>query len=181
MRKTWGILAHRGNIVWGHREKTAFCKPRRAAEGETKPTYTLMLDSSPQNGEMINCYCLSHSSLVFCYGSSSRLIHFLSVFQSTLYVHINPLLDLNCLWFLGKVNLIFQPITPCCMHECSVSGHVQLCDPMDCSHQAPLSMGFSRQEYWSGLPCPSSRDLPDPGIEPASLTSAAFASRFFNH
>ena len=32
--------------------------------------------------------------------------------------------------------------------------------------QAPLSMGFSRQEYWSGLPCPSPEDLPDPGIEP---------------
>ena len=35
---------------------------------------------------------------------------------------------------------------------------------------APLSMGCSRQEYWSGLPCPPPRDLPDPGIEPASLT-----------
>ena len=34
--------------------------------------------------------------------------------------------------------------------------------------QAPLFMGFSRQEYWSGLPFPSSGDLPDPGIEPAS-------------
>ena len=34
--------------------------------------------------------------------------------------------------------------------------------------QAPLSMGFSRQEYWSGLPFPSPRDLPDPGIEPRS-------------
>ena len=34
--------------------------------------------------------------------------------------------------------------------------------------QAPLSMGFSRQEYWSGLPFPSSRDLPDPGIKPGS-------------
>jgi len=41
---------------------------------------------------------------------------------------------------------------------------------MDCSHQAPLSMGFSRQEYWSGL-LPA--DLPDPGIKPASLTSRA--------
>ena len=41
------------------------------------------------------------------------------------------------------------------------------------AHQAPLSMGFSRQEYWSGLPCPSSGDLPDPGIEPASLVSPA--------
>ena len=42
-----------------------------------------------------------------------------------------------------------------------------LCDPMDSSlHQAPPSMGFSRQQYWSGLPFPSSGDLPYPGIEP---------------
>ena len=38
--------------------------------------------------------------------------------------------------------------------------------------QAPLSMGFSRQGYWSGLPCPPPGDLPDPGIEPASVSSA---------
>ena len=37
------------------------------------------------------------------------------------------------------------------------------------AHQAPLSMSFSRQEYWSRLPCPSPGDLPDPGIKPASL------------
>ena len=36
------------------------------------------------------------------------------------------------------------------------------------ARQAPLSMGFSRQEYWSGLPCPPPGDLPDPGIEPKS-------------
>ena len=46
-----------------------------------------------------------------------------------------------------------------------------LCDPMDNSlHQAPLSMGFSRQKYWSGLPFPSPGNLPNPGIEPRSLT-----------
>ena len=39
------------------------------------------------------------------------------------------------------------------------------------AHQAPLSVGFSGQEKWSGLPCPSPEDLPDPGIEPDSLTS----------
>ena len=54
-----------------------------------------------------------------------------------------------------------------------------LCDPMDCSHQAPLSMGFSRQEYWSGLPFPSPGDLPHPATEPASLVSPALADRFF--
>ena len=47
------------------------------------------------------------------------------------------------------------------------------------AHQVPLSMGFSRQKYQSGLPCPSLGDLPDPGIEPASLTSPALAGRFF--
>ena len=40
--------------------------------------------------------------------------------------------------------------------------------PWTATHQAPLSMGFSRQEYWSGLPFPSPRNLPDPGIEPRS-------------
>ena len=38
------------------------------------------------------------------------------------------------------------------------------------AHQAPLSLGFSRQEYWSGLPFPSPGDLPNPGIEPKSPT-----------
>ena len=45
--------------------------------------------------------------------------------------------------------------------------------------QAPLSMGFSRQEYWHGFPCPPPEDLPNPGIEPASLTSPTLAGRFF--
>ena len=40
--------------------------------------------------------------------------------------------------------------------------------PWTAAHQAPPSMGFSRQEYWSGLPFPSPRDLPDPGIKPRS-------------
>ena len=40
-------------------------------------------------------------------------------------------------------------------------------------HQTPLYMGFPRQEYWSGLPCPPARDLPDPGIEPVALASPA--------
>ena len=47
------------------------------------------------------------------------------------------------------------------------------------ARQAALSMGFPRQEYWSGLPFPSSGDLPDPGIEPMSLPSPALAGGFF--
>ena len=46
-------------------------------------------------------------------------------------------------------------------------------DPVDCSRQAPLSMGFPRQEYWSGVPFPSPGDLPHPGSELSSLTLQA--------
>ena len=45
--------------------------------------------------------------------------------------------------------------------------------------QAPLSMGFVRQEDWSGLPCPPPRGLPDPGTELASLKAPALAGEFF--
>ena len=54
-----------------------------------------------------------------------------------------------------------------------------LCDPMDCSLSDPLSMGFSRQEYWSWLPWPPLGDLPKPGIEPLSLTLAVMAGGLF--
>ena len=58
--------------------------------------------------------------------------------------------------------------------------HVQLlATPWTVARQAPRSMRFSRQEYWSGLPFPSPGDLPDPGVEPESLESPALASRFF--
>ena len=45
-------------------------------------------------------------------------------------------------------------------------------------HQAPLSMGFSRQDYWSGSPCPPPGDLPDPGTEPTSPVSPALGGEF---
>ena len=51
--------------------------------------------------------------------------------------------------------------------------------PWTIAHRARPSMGFSRQEYWSGLPCPPPGDLPDPGIKQASLLSPALADRFF--
>ena len=47
------------------------------------------------------------------------------------------------------------------------------------AHQASLSMGFSRQEYWSGFLCPPPVDLPDLGIEPESVASLELAGRFF--
>ena len=55
-----------------------------------------------------------------------------------------------------------------CIYTESLQLCLTLCDPKDCSQEAPLSMGFSRQEYWSGLPCPPPGNLSDRGIEPMS-------------
>ena len=66
------------------------------------------------------------------------------------------------------------------MHVLSHFSCVQLLETLwTAVRQAPLSVDFSRQEYWSGLPCPPPGNLPDPGIKPASLLSPALAGRFF--
>ena len=51
--------------------------------------------------------------------------------------------------------------------------------PQIAAHQAPPSLGFSRQEHWSGLPCPPPGNLPNPGIEPVSLMSPGLAGKVF--
>ena len=61
-------------------------------------------------------------------------------------------------------------------HFSRVQPFVILCSV---AHQAPLSMGFFRQEHWSGLPCPPPGDLPNSGTEPGALVSCALAGAFF--
>ena len=74
-------------------------------------------------------------------------------------------------------------ITNICIVCCAQSlSRVQLfVTPWTVAPQAPLSMQFSRQEYWGGLPLPPPGDLPDSGIEPSSPTSPALAGEFFYH
>ena len=68
----------------------------------------------------------------------------------------------------GAMNLRPQAF-PCLESEVKLLSRVRLfATPWTVAHQAPLSVGFSRQEYWSGLPFPSPGDLPNPGIEPRS-------------
>ena len=78
---------------------------------------------------------------------------------------------------------IFSAILPgTIVHACMLSrfNHVRLCATLwTVACQAPLSMGFLRQEYWSSLPYPPPGDLPDPGVENMSLISPALAGRFF--
>ena len=57
-----------------------------------------------------------------------------------------------------------------------IQSRLILCNPWTIAYQAPLSMGFSSQEYWSGLPFPPPGDLPDSGIK---SSSPALAGRFF--
>ena len=61
----------------------------------------------------------------------------------------------------------------------SLQSCLTLCDPWTVVRQVSPSLGLSRQEYWSGLPCPPPGNLPDPGIEPSSLTSPALTHTFF--
>ena len=71
-----------------------------------------------------------------------------------------------------------KPMPSVCM--LSHFSRVQLCETLwIVAHQAPLCVGFSRQEHWVGLPGPLPGDLPYPGIEPASLMSPALAGGFF--
>ena len=68
------------------------------------------------------------------------------------------------------------------MSACVLSrfSHVQLLVTLwTVAHQAPMSMGFFKQEYWSGLSCPPPGDLPNPGMETTSLRSPALAGGFF--
>ena len=70
---------------------------------------------------------------------------------------------------------MFFSHSPWFLHCCAVLSHSvvssALCSLMDCIHQAPLSVEFSRQEYWNALPFPSPGDLPNPGIESESPAS----------
>ena len=74
---------------------------------------------------------------------------------------------------MDQLCMIMQFANQMCACVCvCVLSHVQLLEaPWTVAHQAPLSTGCSRQEYWSGLPCASSVDLPDPEIKPVSYVS----------
>ena len=72
-----------------------------------------------------------------------------------------------------KISKFSSPKQLMCVCMLSRFSHVQLFAALwTVALQAPLSMGFSRQEYWSALPCPPPGDLPDPGIKPSPVSSA---------
>ena len=76
-------------------------------------------------------------------------------------------IDLN-VWSEFEISLCIYTMWDLCCTSHSVVSNSLWPHGLCVAHQVPLSMGFSKQEYWSGRPFPSPRDLPDPGIEPAS-------------
>ena len=107
--------------------------------------------------------------------SRHHVIHARPALQAPVYT--SPLHS-TLLHGTSHFSLNMEAFLPVCTQVTSVvSNSLQ---PMDCSLPGfSLSMGFSRQEYWNGLPCPSPGDLSQPGMEAASLMSPALAGRFF--
>ena len=98
--------------------------------------------------------CLSS---LFCFRKSFS--HMKGFQDGSPFFPFSPLLPS----IMGKfLNITFYPFCVCAQ-SCLTTF-----DTLTVAHQAPLSMGFSRQEYWSGLPFPPPRDLPSPGIKPTS-------------
>ena len=108
------------------------------------------------------------------YGGQSAFFWYVARLWHAFYYELNCATSKFMCWNPG-----FQYLMCCCaVLRCSVLSNslwphgLQLTSLL-----CPL--GFSRQEYWSGLPCPPPRNLPDPEMEPTSLTSSALAGRFF--
>ena len=122
----------------------------------------------------------------FLYHVSYTWVWFLYFQSLYLYSNVCMLSHLSCIWLFAMlwtdqpdfyVLGIFQARILDSETSCSVVS--DSATPWTVAYQAPLSMGFSRQEYWSGLPLPSPGDNPDPGIKLTSFTSPTLAGRFF--
>ena len=100
------------------------------------------------------------------------------------YLVFSPRAALWCAEELVLFEIIIRNVRASYSHVVCVcaqllSGVWLFTTPWTVAHQAPLSMGFPRQEYWSGLPCPPPGNLPNPGIKPTSLVSPILTGGFF--
>ena len=115
-------------------------------------------------------------------GGEKRALYYTGYYQN--YFNIKPKFESKCCKFLIEISMtMIKKITVKYIkrnnnltHFCCVWLFMM---PWTLAHQVFLSMGFSRQEYWTGLPFPPPGDLLDPGNKPEFLTSHALAGRFF--
>ena len=116
------------------------------------------------------------SSLLLQLGPPRKKPYSYVVFSTS--INLLFLTSAGLLTQLGDKNLLKNNIYSSLIHACVLScfSCVLLCNSRAVPHQAPLFMGFFRQESWSGLPCPPPGDLPNPGIEPMSSALQADSS-----
>ena len=120
-----------------------------------------------KNTPLSKCWNFTYRSVIFPDSRYTILKHpFLIIFPSCLYG----------IWFSLSAK---HPNPSACCVPSHLSHVLLFATPWTVAHQAPLSMGFFRQEYWSGLPCPPPGELPNPGIQRASLMSPELADGFF--
>ena len=124
--------------------------------------------------ESIRYFCLSSWDI-------SRA-HFRNCALAPKYLNLNRYYTRSTFGYTRERSPLYFKHNPKYVYACLLSHFslVRLFAPWwTVAPQAPLSMKFSRQEFWSGSPCPPPRDLPNPGIEPESLTSPASAGVYF--
>ena len=109
-------------------------------------------------------------------------IYFLTILESRNEIKMSLKLISSDASSLTEDGLPLSVFTWSSLYTCvcmRVQSWPPLCCPMDCTCQAPLSMEFSRQEYWSGLLLPTPGDLPDPGMKPTTLASPTLTKGVF--
>ena len=138
-------------------------------------------------------YLAAFNSLYFCFKLYGKLENELKVKPGKCILYIRKKLvnhsrklereehkHVDIVFFYSTTNLCQIPTASVCM---CVHVHWVMsssCDPRDCTHQAPLSMGFLRQ-YWSGLPFPTPENLPDPGLESESENHSVMSDSLWSH
>ena len=105
-----------------------------------------------------------HSTESSYYGTNPRLGDLVSFFTEVIWTKINCFTLLIFLGQNSEAPMCFAWLVLCLVTQSCLT----LCDPMDCSPPGSSVHGFSRQEYWSGLPCPPPGNLLNPGIKPRS-------------
>ena len=121
-----------------------------------------------QTVETVADFILGGSKITVDYDCSHEIKRCLLLWRKVM-TNLDSILKSRDITLSAKVHLVKAMVFPVVMYGCDESEIAQscltLCDPMDCRPPGSSSMGFSRQEYWSGLPFPSPGDLSDPGIE----------------
>ena len=131
----------------------------------------LVITFLPKSKRLLTSWLQSLSAVILEPKKKKTVSHCFHCFP--IYLPWNDGTRCHDLSFLNAQLLLPYPLLLVCMLSCF--SRVQLfATPWTKTHQAPLSLGFSRQVYWSEFPCPPPGNLPHPGVEPSSLISPAY-------